>query len=126
MERLLCVLAAALVAAPAAISADYLNARDFVFGDGVHDDAPALNRLLAAAPDFSEIVFPSGMRMAIGATILIHGKSGLKLTGLSGIGNGVSPSSGAPQFVWAGPSGGAMFSINKSQGLVVENLLFSP
>ena len=104
-----------------------INARDAgIVGDGVHDDTAALNALLTSVPDFTQIDFPPNEVMRITATLAISGKNGLKLIGGSGIGNSAAPLTGAPQFLWDGPDGGTMMSIDKSQGLILEQLAFFP
>ena len=51
-------------------------------GDGVTDDAAAIQSAIDAAPDYSEIVFPKGLTYCIGAAgVLVSGRNGLRFTG---------------------------------------------
>ena len=95
-----------------------------IVADGVHDDTAALNALFRSVPDFSEIDFPAGAKVRITGTLIIAGKNGLKLIGRSGIGNSAAPLTTAPQLLWSGSDGGTMLGIDKSQGLIVEQLAF--
>lgn len=97
-----------------------------VTADGIADDTTALNRLFREAPDFSQIDLPAGTKLKVTGTVRIRGKSGLRISGQTGAGNASAPGTGVPQIVWAGPEGGTMIEIDKSDGLVIEGLGLFP
>ncbi len=109
------------------VFAQKVELRSFgVVADGDTDDTAALERLFREAPDFSQIDLPAGTKLKITGTVRIRGKSGLRITGLSGVGNASAPGTAVPQIVWAGPEGGTMLEIDKSDGLMIEGVAFFP
>ncbi len=97
-----------------------------VVGDGIADDTAALNQAFRQVSDYSQISVPSGLKMRITGTVTIAGKNGLKVIGLTGGGNSAGPGTGVPQILWAGPGGGVMLRIDKTDGLVMEGLALFP
>ncbi|MEZ5353440.1 MAG: hypothetical protein R2762_12455 [Bryobacteraceae bacterium] len=97
-----------------------------VTGDGIADDTAALDQAFRQVSDHSQINVPAGLKLRITGTVTIAGKSGLKVTGLTGGGNAAGPGTGAPQVLWAGPRGGVMLRIDKTDGLVMEGLALFP
>jgi len=95
-----------------------------VVGDRMTDDTAAIQACINAAPDDSEVVFPSGVLMKITTTLHVDGRYGLSIRGQTGVFGGPSAATPAPSFYWAGPDGGTMMTVNRSDNLVVSNLTF--
>ena len=95
-----------------------------VAGNLSTDDTATIQACINAAPDGSEVVFPSGATMKITATIDLHNRYGLRLLGQTGRFGGPSAGTPAPCFYWFGPAGGTMFDYNRCDNCVTQGLLF--
>ena len=122
------IIAGPLLAAPA-IRASFRMVTDpscGVVGNGLADDADALNKCVAALPDYGVLYFDAGVSIKITKTINIHGKYGIRLVGLTSMFGGPSIGKAAPAIYWYGPAGGTMVDINDTENFLIEGLtLFS-
>lgn len=96
-----------------------LDADGSVVGDGVTDDAPAINAFVDSVPDGSVITYAKKYRC--NSTINLNGRRGLRFAGQGGYVYSLS-SSGA-QFITGAPDM-LLFSIDNSAGLVHEGPQF--
>lgn len=122
IRNIMKIITAILLSLP--LAAQPINVRTAcgVVGNKLVDDTAAIQGCIDAAPDYAVLDFPAGLQMRITATINLHNRYGLRLSGLTSMFGGPSMGTAAPTFYWDGADGGKMFDIDRSQNLLIEGL----